>query len=84
MIYKKEVIIKETRYKCDFCDYESDFLPCCMMCHKQICDEHRTEVELDGYSCTRGRIYYICPECIEKYTVKQMNDKYNEYRITKE
>lgn len=83
MRYKKQRIVEEVAYRCDFCNTESDFLPCCLMCNKDICNDHRVTVEIDGYSTTKGRIYLICPECIEKYTVKEMNDKYKKYQGNK-
>jgi len=57
-------------YVCDFCGKES-FLDKCFLCGRDICDNCNATYHLSW----GVRYVYLCPECYEKATVKEVIEK---------
>jgi len=59
-------------YVCDFCGKESFLeLDKCFLCGRDICKNCNATYDLSW----RARYVYLCPECCEKATVKEVIEK---------
>lgn len=70
-IIKEGNIVKEV--KCSYCNCEYEFET------KDICDEYYSNIISSDYSYEERfvRKFVYCPECGEKYYIRQMSNHYS-------